>query len=210
MIRLPEKNERGRKKGGRYYFRLPPFSVSSTGADAYWRGYGTRRTSARFVKQEEARLWGNCSFARTAWRVVLPVSPFAKLAPIVVSFRCHICGALDSAKHRRAAAEEYKNRCDLLFVRKDIFVVRPWMVDLRCAPSVELRGALLHAKKHLPLANASGSGDVLGQGSDVPSGGTSLFSMPARMCGSGTRAGQVAMEDVDSIRLSRALHMQYK
>ena len=121
-----------------------------------------------------------------------------------------MCGALDSVNHRDAVVEELQNRCDPLSARKNIFFVRPWMVDLRCAPFVELRSALLRAKEHLPPANTSGSEDVLGRGSEALSGGTSLFLTSAQICGSGTRAEQVAMEAVDPIRFRRAPHMKYK
>ena len=86
--------------------------------------------------------------------------------------------------------------------------LRKWMVDLRRASSAELRSALLRAKKHLPQSNTSGLEVVLGQGSEVPSDGTSLLSTAARMCGSGTRADQVATVSVGRIRLSRAPHMK--
>ena len=97
-----------------------------------------------------------------------------------------------------------------MFARKDIFLIRPWMVDLRRASSAELRSALLRVKEHLPLSNTSGLDAALGQGSEVPPDRTSLLSMAARMCGSGTRAEQVVMESVDRIRLRRAPHMRYK
>ena len=48
-------------------------------------------------------------------------------APTAAGLRDHACYALDSAMHREAAVDR--------FVRKDIFVVCPWMVDLRRATS---------------------------------------------------------------------------
>ena len=84
------------------------------------------------------------------------------------------------------------------------------MVDLRRSSAVDLRGALLRAKKHLPRANASGLEDMLGQGCEVPSDGTSLFLTSTQMRGSGGRPGQVAVESVDRIRLCRASHMKYR
>ena len=71
-------------------------------------------------------------------------------------FRRRICSALVSAKHRGAAVEGFKNRRDPLFARKHIFVVCLWMDDPRRAPPLELRNALLRARKHLPPANTSG------------------------------------------------------
>ena len=44
----------------------------------------------------------------------------------------------------------------------------------------------------------------------MPLGGTSLLLTPAQVQGSGTRAGRVAVESVDSVRPSRALRMKYK
>ena len=87
--------------------------------------------------------------------------------------------------------------------------MRRIFVDLRRASSVELRSALLRVKKHLPPANTSGLEDVLGQGSEVPSDGTSPLLTSAHMRGFGTRAEQVATKSVDRFRLSRAPHMGY-
>ena len=75
---------------------------------------------------------------------------------------------------------------------------------LTCTWMVELRSAFLRAKKHLPQANMSGLEDGLGPGCEVPSDGASLFLTSAQMCGSGTRAEQVALESVSRLRLSRA------
>ena len=127
-------------------------------------------------------------------------SPVAAV-PLRPDFR----GALGSARRRDAVFEEYNTRCDLLFVRKDIFVACPRMVGL---PRASLVGS--RSKKSLPPANTSGSEDVLGQGSGVPSDGTSLFLMSAQVCGPGARAEREALESVDPIRLSCGPHIQYK
>ena len=113
-------------------------------------------------------------------------------------------------KRRDAVIEEYKNRHIPAFARKDIFVARQWMYDLRREPLVELRSALLRVQVHFALANTSGLEDVLGRGSEVPSDGTSLSLMSAQMCGPGTRAGRVASDSADRLRLSRAPNMKYK
>ena len=84
------------------------------------------------------------------------------------------------------------------------------MAEHRRASPTELRSALRRVKKHLAPANTSGLEDVLGQGSDVPSDGTSLLLMAAQFSGSGAPAEQVTTESVDRIRLSRAPHMIYK
>ena len=118
-------------------------------------------------------------------------------------FRRNICGASDSAKRRDAVIEEYKIRREPLFVRKDIFVARPLMFELRRAAFLELRSALLRVTRHLPPANTSGLEDALWPGSEIPSDGTSLLLASALGRGSGTRAGQVAC-----MRLSRAAHMK--
>ena len=107
-------------------------------------------------------------------------------------------------------AKEYKNRCGPAFVRKDSFVVCPWMADLRRAPPAELRSALMPVKKHLPPLDASGLEVALRRGSPAPSDGTSLFSTSAQMCGSGNRAEEVDMGSVVRIRPSRARHKRYK
>ena len=79
-----------------------------------------------------------------------------------LQFRCHVCVALDSALHRDAVLEEFKSRCDPTSICRDIFVVCPWMVELRRASPGEVRSALLRVKKHLPPSNSSGLEDVLG------------------------------------------------
>ena len=123
-------------------------------------------------------------------------------------FRCNMCLALDAAKRRESVVDEYKDRCDPSSVRRDILVMCPWMAGLRRAPPSELRSALLRAKKHLPPSNTSGLEDVLGQGGEVPSGGTSLLLMTAQLSGVGAQAERVAMESVGRIRLSRSPHMK--
>ena len=84
-----------------------------------------------------------------------------------------VCGTLGAAKHREAVVDDYKSRRDPMLVCKDISIVRPWMVELRRAPPTESRSVLQRAKKHLAPEKTSDSEDVLGQGSDIPSDGTS-------------------------------------
>ena len=64
--------------------------------------------------------------------------------------------------------------------------------------------------KHQAPANSSGLEAVLGQGSEVPSDGTSLLLMTAQFSGAGAQAEEVAMESAGRIRLSRAPNMKYK
>ena len=105
---------------------------------------------------------------------------------------------------------EYKSRRDPASVCRDIFVVRPWMGELRRASRTDLRTALVRAKKHLPPSNSPGLEDVLGQGGEVPSDGTSLLLTTAQFSSAGAQAEKVAMESADRIRLSRAPHVTYK
>ena len=126
------------------------------------------------------------------------------------TFRCNVSSALGATMYRDAVIDEYKTRRDPVSMCKDISAACPRMVELRRATPSEFRSALLRVKKHLAPANTSGLEDVLGQGSEVPPGGTSLLSMPAQFSGAGTQAEKVAMEPVDRIRLSRAPHMKYK
>ena len=125
-------------------------------------------------------------------------------------FRCNICRALDAAKHREFVAGEHRNRRDPASICRDIFMVCPWMAELRRASPSELRTALVRVKKRLPLSNMSGIEDVLGHGGEVPSDGTSLLLTPAQFSGVRTQAEKVAMESVGRIRLSRAPHVKYK
>ena len=90
-----------------------------------------------------------------------------------IQFRRNVCLALDSVKHREAVVDEFKSRCGLAPSCRDVFAACPRMVELRLASPSELRSALLRVKKHLAPANASGLEDALGQGSEVPSYGTS-------------------------------------
>ena len=133
---------------------------------------------------------------------------WAPHAPLI--FRCHVCIALSTAQHRDKVVVEFKSRCDPTSICRDIFVVCPWMVQLRQATPGEIRSALRRVKKHLPPSNASGLEDVLGQGGEVPSESTSLLLMTAQMSGSGSQAEKVALESVDRLRLSRAPHMKFK
>ena len=111
---------------------------------------------------------------------------WAPHAPLL--FRCHVCIAFSSAQHRDRVLVEFKSRCDPTSICRDIFVVCPWMVQLRQASPGEVRSALRRVKKHLPPSNASGLEDVLGQGGEVPSESTSLLLMTAQMSGSGSQA----------------------
>ena len=84
------------------------------------------------------------------------------------------------------------------------------MAALRRASPSGLRSAPLRVKKHLAPANTSGFEDALSQGSEVPSGGTSLLSMAAQCPGACSQNEKVAMESVDRIRLSSAPRMKYE
>ena len=127
-----------------------------------------------------------------------------------VPFRCNIRCALDAADRRVAAIEERKNRRGPMLLRKDIFAACPRMVELRRASLAELRSAPLRVKKHVAPADTSGLEDVLGQGGEVPSDGTSLFLMTAQFSGDWTPAGRLAIESVARTGLSRAPHVKYK
>ena len=106
--------------------------------------------------------------------------------------------------------DEYRYRCDPTAICKDISAVSPWMADLRRATPAELRNALVRVRKRVAPATTSGHEDAPGQGSEVPSDGTSWLLMAAQFFGKGTRAEKVALEPVDRIRLSLASHMKYK
>ena len=93
---------------------------------------------------------------------------------------------------------------------KDIFAACPWMVELRRAFPADLRSALLRAKKHLAPADTSGLEGVLGQGSEVPSTGTSLFLMTAQTSRAGAQAEKADVESAGRIRLSRSPNAKYK
>ena len=209
----PGRKRREDKRGGRRHSWFPPAGVLSAGANAKC-GSGARRgqvEGACVCRTKENATAGKrfvCPYCvgrrspRIAVRETCADSGFAPWAGLrapsgAAHFWRHSCSALDSAKYREAAVEEYKNRCDPLFARKDIFVVCPCMVDLRCASAVELRSALLRG------GHSSGLEEMLGRGSEAPSGGTSLLLTSAQMCGR-------RMESAGSIRPSRAPHMECK
>ena len=131
-------------------------------------------------------------------------------APGATPARRNVCIALDGAGSRTTFIDVYTGRRDPMFVRKDIFSVCPRMVKLTRASSGELRSALLKVKKHLAPADTPGLEDVLGQGCDIPSGGTSFLLMLAQLSGAGRPAERVAMESADSIRLGRVPHTKCK
>ena len=117
---------------------------------------------------------------------------------------------LDVAERRDAFIDDYKSRCDPTFARKDIFADCPWVAELSRASPGELRDALLRVRKHRAPADASGLEDALGQGSEVPSDGTTSLSTTAPFSGAGAAAEHVAMDSVDRIHLSCATHMKSK
>ena len=125
-------------------------------------------------------------------------------------FRCNVWRTLDAAKHRGDVVDNYENRCDPTLARKDIFMVCPWVAELRQAPPADMRGALQQVKRHLAPANTFGPKDVVGQGSDAPPDGASLSLLTAQFSGPGSQAEKVAMESVGRIILSCAPHMKYK
>ena len=77
--------------------------------------------------------------------------------------RRQTCVALESVRRREAMIEEYKNRCDPLYVRKDIFNVRLRIVEIRRVSTNGLRGARCRVEMNLPPANSPGMEDVLGR-----------------------------------------------
>ena len=98
-----------------------------------------------------------------------PVGLWTPSAP--APLRCNICRALNSAKHRESVVGDYKDRRDLASVRRDMFLVWPWMAGLRRASPPDLFTALIRVKKHLPPSNMSGIEDALGRGGEAPPAG---------------------------------------
>ena len=64
------------------------------------------------------------------------VDLWAPNAPAPV--RCNICRSLDAAQHRESVVGEYKSRCAPASVRRDMFMVRPRMAELRRATPLGL------------------------------------------------------------------------
>ena len=124
--------------------------------------------------------------------------------------KCRACIALEFARFREFPVRSYKNRCDPMATCEDICTACPRVVDIRRAASGDTGSASLRVLRHRPPANASGSEDVRGRGSEVPSEGTSLLLLAARACGTGPRAGQVAVEPIGRIRLNRAPYMKFR
>ena len=135
----------------------------------------------------------------------------AQLPGAAVPFRCNIRGASDPAKRRDAVNAEYKDRCDPLFVRKDIFAARQRMVNLRSATPVEMRSAPLRVEKHVPPANTSGLGDVLGQVSrSAVERNLAVFGVSSDVWPGHAESAWVTLESVDRIRHRRAPLAKYE
>ena len=150
--RLSWDGARREKEGAGYVFVL---SAGTKRELSYREETGACRSRVRFVKRRRARRRDNGSRARIAWGVA-PAPPHIAVcetcaesgsvpslglwAPdAAVQARRHICIAVDAAKHRDAVVEEFKNRRDASFARKDI----------------------RRMKEHLPRAITSGLGNVL-------------------------------------------------
>ena len=78
-------------------------------------------------------------------------------------FRYPMRVALDSAEHREGVFDEYKHRCDPLYVCKDIFDAGLRVVGIRCPSTPVLRSGSLRVKKHLHPANPSGLENAFGR-----------------------------------------------
>ena len=117
---------------------------------------------------------------------------------------------LDGRRIRVSVVDEYKARRDPPPICLDMFVARPWMVEIRRASRTEVRRGMSRAERNPPTGNASGLEDTLGRGGEVPIDGTPPLSITPRSCRAGSRAGKVATEFLARIRLNFALHMQFR
>lgn len=101
-------------------------------------------------------------------------------------------------------------RCNPVSVCKDASAAFPRLVDVRRASPIDLWQGILRVNKRRPPASAPGLGDILGIGSEVPSEGTSLFLMAARLCGYGSHAEKNVLESLGRIRLGPVPQMSFK
>ena len=88
--------------------------------------------------------------------------------------------------------------------------MRTRIVEIRRSPKFQLRQGISRMRKHFPVANLTGLGDILAQGEAVPTDGTSSLWMAAHARCAGSQAERVVMELLDRIRLSRAPHKGYR
>ena len=86
----------------------------------------------------------------------------------------------------------------------------PRINEVRRANSLRFRQGVLRVEKHLPPANISSLGGILGHWGEVPSDGDSLLLAAARNGGVGSQGQRVALVSPDGIRLSRSPHMKYE
>ena len=96
-------------------------------------------------------------FVRTVWVVVTPRQRLCvtcvdngyattigvRVPHAPLPFRGCVCLALDPAQRRNAVLDEFESRCDPTSIYRGMFVLCPWMAQLRRASSGEVRSALL-------------------------------------------------------------------
>ena len=114
----------------------------------------------RVCQLKESSSARSALFVRTVWVVGTPgqrlcvtrvdngyATTFGVWVPRApLPFRGYVCLAWDSAQRRNAALDEFESRCDPTSIHRDMFVVCPWVAQLRRASSGEARSALLRVK----------------------------------------------------------------
>ena len=81
---------------------------------------------------------------------------------------------LESFRQRESACEDYRAPRDPTSISKDLLPVCFQFFEIRRATSIHLRHSVLCVKKHLHAADVAGLRDILGQGGEDPTEGTSL------------------------------------
>ena len=84
-----------------------------------------------------------------------------------------------------------------------MLIARPRLIGIRLASSSQVRQAILRMKKHLPLVN------ILAQGGEVPSNGTSLPLMASQYGCAVSQLKRVALKSLGCIWPRRAPHMKH-
>ena len=133
-------------------------------------------------------------------------------------FKCRVCDALGSIRYRDAIIAEFNFSCDPMSICKGIVATRLWAVDIRSPSVIDLFQGTLLITGPLPSPTEPGPVGIGGaiRGA-VGDGGhrrrpwvASQIFMAAQACGSGSEAGQVALEFLRCICLRRTPRVKFE
>ena len=102
-------------------------------------------------------------------------------------------GCQRSLRQREELLSGYMSRRDPTNTSKEMLVACPWLVDIRCAPNIQLRQGILRTKKQSPPTNLTHLEGILAPGGEAPAEGTLSFLTAAHSGGVGSQANRVAL-----------------